>query len=411
MTFFQLATLFVCLVAVGGWVNARSLRLPHGVAMLGVGLLGALVLVGLQMVEPTVASARMVVSAIEGLSFSQTVLGYLLGFLLFAGAMQVDVSELRRRTAPVLTLATVGVAASTAIVGFGIWLLAGWLGLSVSLPWALVFGALISPTDPVAVLASLREGELATTLRIILQGEALFNDGVAIVVFTALLSFATGAHPSAASAVVQVFVQAAGGLALGLIAATVVTRAMRMIDDYVVEVSLSIALAMAVFAGAQALGLSGPIAAVGAGLLIGNSRSDDVLSQTSREHLTNFWKLIDVLLGALLFLLLGLELLVVRVQAGDAALAAAAIGLVLFARLVVILPWGAYYRLRREEKGANTILVWGGLHGALSLALALSLPDGPARSVLLPITYAVSVFSVAAQGLTFRAVAVAVTRR
>ena len=410
MSFFPLAALFICLVAAGGWVNARTLKLPHGVAMLFVGAAGALALATLQRLAPGLASARAVTAAVAGIDFPKAVLGYLLGFLLFAGAMQVNLSELRRRSLSVWTLATLGVIASTAIVGLGVWLAAGWLGFALPLPWALVFGALISPTDPVAVLATLRRGQLSPTLRVVLQGEALFNDGVGIVIFTALVAFASGALPSPGQALFQVVLQAAGGLALGLIAATAVIAAIRAVDDYVVEVSLSLALAMGVYAVAQAMHLSGPIAAVGAGLLIGDNRGGETMSEVTREHLTSFWHLIDELLNAVLFFLLGLLLMVIPLQLRLSGLALAAIALVLATRIVVVLPWGAYFHIRHEERGANTILVWGGLHGALSVALALSLPAVAAKPLILAATYAVCAFSVAVQGITFGPLAARVSR-
>ena len=410
MTFFQLAALFVCLVAAGGWVNTRTLRLPHGVAMLFVGAAGALAVAAMQWLSPGLASARALAGAVAGIDFPQAVLGYLLGFLLFAGAMQVNLSELRRRSLSVWTLATLGVIASTAIVGLGVWLAAGWLGFALTLPWALVFGALISPTDPVAVLATLRRGQLSPTLRVVLQGEALFNDGVGIVIFTALVAFASGALPSPGQALFQVVLQAAGGLALGLIAATSVIAAIRAVDDYVVEVSLSLALAMGVYAVAQALHLSGPIAAVGAGLLIGDNRGGETMSEVTREHLTSFWHLIDELLNAVLFFLLGLLLMVIPLQLRLSGLALAAIALVLATRIVVVLPWGAYFHIRHEERGAGAILVWGGLHGALSVALALSLPPVAAKPLILAATYAVCAFSVAVQGITFGPLAARVSR-
>jgi CPA1 family monovalent cation:H+ antiporter len=401
MTLFQLATLFICFVAIGGWVNARTLKLPHGVAMLFVGAAGALALAMLRAVAPQLSGGRTLVAAVTGIDFPQAVLGYLLGFLLFAGAMQVDVSQLRRRALSVWTLATLGVLASTAIVGAGLWLAAGWLGLALPLPWALVFGALISPTDPVAVLATLKRGRLPMGLKVVLQGEALFNDGVGIVVFTALLAFASGAAPNAGEALFQVVLQAAGGLAVGLIAAQAVVWTMRFVDDYVVEISLSLALAMGVYAGAQAAHLSGAIAVVGSGLIIGANRTQPTMSPAVREHLTTFWTLVDELLNAVLFFLLGLLLLIVPLQARLGGLAVAAIVLVLVARIVVVFPWGAYFHRRHAEQGARTILVWGGLHGALSVALALTLPDVPERPLILAATYAVCAFSIAVQGITF----------
>lgn len=401
MSFFQLATLFLALVAIGGWLNARTLRLPHGVAMMLVGLAGALALAGLHLLSPQLAGANAVIDAVEHIDFPKTVLGYLLGFLLFAGAMQVDVSELRRRSLSVWTLATVGVAASTLIVGVGVWLAASWLGSPLALAWALVFGALISPTDPVAVLATLKRGQLPRGLRVVLQGEALFNDGVGIVVFTALVAFATGQAPSPGAALPTVALQAGGGFVVGAGAGWAAVRAMRLVDDYVVEVSLSLALAMGVYAVSQALDLSGPIAAVGAGLVVGANRGAPTMSETTRAHLTTFWTLVDEILNAVLFFLLGLLLLVVPLELRTAGLAALAIVLVLAARLAVVLPWGAYFHFRHRERGASRILAWGGLHGALSVALALSLPPGPARPIILAITYAVCIVSVAMQGMTF----------
>jgi CPA1 family monovalent cation:H+ antiporter len=399
VTPFELAALFISLVALGGWLNAKTLRLPHGVAMLLVGMTGALAIFGLRDMAPGAAAG--IVRAIARIDFAQTVLGYMLAFLLFAGAMQVDLAELSRRRLSVWTLATVGVVATTAIVGAGLWLAARALGVALPLAWALVFGALISPTDPVAVLATVKRGQLSGALRAILQGEALFNDGVGIVVFTALLAFASGAAPSPLSALGRVFLQAAGGLGLGAAAGMSVLWAMRAIDDFVVEVSLTVALAMATYAGAQALHLSGPIAVVGAGLLVGDGHVRAAMSETTQLYLRSFWTLVDEILNALLFFLLGLQLLVVRLEPREAGLCAAATLLVLATRFAVVLPWGAYHHLRREERGANLILAWGGLHGALSLALALSVPEGPERALVLAATYVTATFSVAVQGLTF----------
>jgi CPA1 family monovalent cation:H+ antiporter len=406
---FELAALFLSLVALGGWLNARTFHLPHAVAMLLVGLAGAGAVLGLEWVRPELAAG--VISQLQQVDFAQAVLGYMLGFLLFAGAMQVDLAELRRRRLAVLTLATLGVIASTAVVGVGVWLAARALGIDLPLPWALVFGALISPTDPIAVLATVKRGNLSKTLQVILQGEALFNDGVGIVVFTALLAFATGSAPDPLQAVSSVVIEAAGGLALGAVAAVVVIRAMRAVDDFVVEVSLTVALAMGVYAGAQALHLSGPIAVVGAGLLVGDRHARGAMSDTTQRYVESFWTLVDELLNALLFFMLGLQLLVLPLEARLAGLSVAAVVLVLLLRFVVVLPWGSYLHLRHEERGASVILAWGGLHGALSLALALSVPAGPQRTVILALTYAVATVSVAFQGLSFGPVAAWMRRR
>lgn len=408
MSTFDLTALFVVLVALGGWINARTLKLPHAVAMLLVGLAGAAVTHALSAVWPSLGEGLR--TAVESVDFAQAVLGYMLAFLLFAGAMQADLGELRRQRLLVLGLATLGVLASTVIVGVGVWLAAGALGVPLTLPWALVFGALISPTDPIAVLATVKTGDLSRILQVILQGEALFNDGVGIVVFTALVAYASGTTPDGLHAAGGVVIEAAGGLALGLAAAWVAILAMRRVDDFVVEVMLSVALAMGVYAAAQALHLSGPIAVVGAGLLVG----DRALARTgaaTEAYLHDFWGLVDELLNALLFFLLGLEVLVLPWSFGLAGLSLAAIALVTAARFVVVLPWGVYLKARHGQAGAGPILAWGGLHGALSLALALNTPAGPQRETLLVVTYAVCAFSVAVQGLTFMPFAAWLRRR
>ena len=402
MTSFDLAAGFISLVAAVGWINARLFRLPPSVAMLTVGGVAALLLVAARHLPGVSTPAVALSRVIARVNFPETVVGYMLAFLLFAGSMQVDLGELRRRRAEVVSLATLGVLASTLIVGFGVWAVARALGLPLPLPWAMVFGALISPTDPVAVLTTVRTGALSSSLQAVLQGEALFNDGVGIVVFLAALAFATAGHDvQPGLAALQVLVQALGGRARGSAAGWVVLRAMRAIDDYAVEVSLSLALATGVYAGGQALHVSGAIAAVAAGLLIGDSGVRTAMSDTTRRYVLGFWTLVDEILNALLFLLLGLETAVLPLGVRHLGLAAAAIPLVLLARLATVLPWGAWYRFRMQERGASLILAWGGLRGALSLALALEAPPGPARAAILAATYAVVVFAVVVQGLSF----------
>ena len=411
MTLFQLAGLFLTLTAIVGWVNARWLRLPTGVAMLAAGLLGAIGLYAARTLWPNLGGVGATVRIIADLDFPRTVVGYMLAFLLFAGAMRVDLSEMRRRVLAVFSLATLGVLASTALLGGGVWLAGRAIGLDLPLIWALVFGALISPTDPVAVLSIVRQGKLSKRLQAILQGEALFNDGVGIVIFLAILAVASeGAGADPAKAALQVLIQAGGGLAFGFLAAFLVIRALAAIDDHAVQAMLSLALAAGLYAAAEAMHLSGPIAVVAAGLLFGD-RSRDVVSPTSQGHLEAFWVLVDEILNALLFFLLGLELLVAPFNPRFLGLWAVAIPLVLAARLAVVAPWGTYFHLRGEERGSSLILTWGGLHGALSFALALSIPEGPERPLLLSMTYAVVVFSVAVQGLTFGSLVAAVNRR
>jgi len=402
MSPFELVAALMTVVALTGWLNARTLNLPHGVAMLLAGLVAAAILYAAQLLFPHFAGLAETAAYIDRIDFASTVTGYMLAFLLFAGAMQIDLGEMRRRWFSIGALATLGVAASILIVGFGLWMVARALGIALPLPWALVFGALISPTDPVAVLATVRHTKLSKTLTVVLQGEALFNDGVGIVAFTALVALAAGgASVSPSSVVIDIVVEAVGGLLFGMALSYAVIYLMGLLDDFAVEVSLTIALAMGSYAAAQALHLSGAIAVVGAGMLFGGARARKAMEGTTERYLTAFWTLVDEILNALLFLLLGVEMIAVPFAQHEAGLLLAAIPIVLIARFAVVLPWGQWFRVRDAERGPTLILGWGGLHGALSLALALSLPAGPERALLLSVTYAVVAFSIMIQGLTF----------
>jgi len=403
---FALVAVLMAIVAFAGWLNVKFLRLPHSVAMLFAGSGGALLLLAAGIVFPSFISISTITAIIDSIDFTSTVTGYMLAFLLFAGAMQVDLKEMLRHWFSVSALSTLGVAGSILVVGFGLWAVAAQIGVPLPLTWSLVFGALIAPTDPVAVLATVHRVRLSKTLQVVLEGEALFNDGVGIVAFTALLAVATGSGAlSPANAVSDVVVHAVGGLVLGLGASALVVRVMGTIDDFAVEVTLSIALAMGVYAAAEALHLSGAIAAVGAGLLFGGERAKRAMRGVAENYVRGFWRLVDQILNALLFLLLGVEMIVVSFTADEAPMLVAAVLLVLFARLAVVVPWGIYFRARESERGATEILCWGGLHGALSLALALSIPQGPERALILSLTYAVVAFSVIVQGLTFTSLA------
>ena len=409
MSPFALVAILMSLVALAGWINTMTVKLPHGVAMLLAGLIGAGAVYVLQAIDPELALVKNINATVSGIDFTTTVTGYMLAFLLFAGAMQVELGEFQRRWFSIAALATLGVAGSIIIVGFGLWLIAGMLGISLPLIWALAFGALISPTDPVAVLATVRHVRISKPITALLQGEALFNDGVGIVAFTALVAVATGGDAHPLDDVLEVVIQAAGGLAFGIAASWIVIWLMGMLDDFAVEVSMTIALAMSVYAGATALHLSGAIAVVGAGMLFGGARARAATAGETEAYLKSFWTLVDEILNALLFLLLGVEMIAVPFYAHETGLLLAAIPLVVLSRFVVVLPWGLYYRIKQKERGPTLLLGWGGLHGALSLALALALPDGPEREMLLAVTYAVVAFSIAVQGLSFGPVAKRVT--
>jgi CPA1 family monovalent cation:H+ antiporter len=280
------------------------------------------------------------------------------------------------------------------------------------LPWALVFGALISPTDPVAVLATLKEVKVPEDLQIVMKGETLFNDGVGVVLFAVLVHAATGDGLGAFQVGKMFAVEALGGAALGAVTGYVAYRAMRAIDDYSIEVLISFALVVGTYAIATRRAISGPLAVVVAGLLIGSRGPHDALSNQTERYLFGFWTLIDEMLNSVLFLLIGLEVLLLRFESAFGWLMALAVPLVLVARLVAVSgPVLLLGMFRTFARGTIPVLTWGGLRGGISVALALSLPEVPEKSALLAATYAVVLFTLIVQGLSLRAVIKRVVRR
>jgi monovalent cation:H+ antiporter, CPA1 family len=298
-------------------------------------------------------------------------------------------------------LALIGTALSTVVVGIATYLALSGLGLELPLIHCLIFGALISPTDPIAVLGILKAAKAPRSLEITITGESLFNDGVGVVIFLAVLGIATG-DELGSGVLARLFArEALGGIAFGLATGYLGFRLLRSIDEYSVEILITLAMVLGGYAAAEAIHVSAPLAAVAAGLLIGNQGRALAMSETTRVHLDTFWELIDEILNAVLFLLIGLE--VVRLQLSTELVIAAAIvvPIVLASRFVsVALPLAAMREYRRKARGATVLLTWGGLRGGISVALALSLPNGPERNTILVITYAVVVFSILVQGMT-----------
>jgi CPA1 family monovalent cation:H+ antiporter len=336
------------------------------------------------------------------IDFDETVLHGMLGFLLFAGALHVDLDDLLRERWVVGLMATVGVLVSTFLVGGLVYFLLGFLGLGLPLIYCLLFGALISPTDPIAVLGIMKSVGAPKSLETKITGESLFNDGVGVVVFLVLLSIATGEHEIRVTQVLEFFLmEAVGGVVLGLVLGGLCYPMLKSVNNYQVEVLLTLALVTGGYALAGALHTSGPIAMVVAGLLIGNYGRRFAMSRQTREHLDTFWELVDEILNAVLFVLIGLEVLLIPRTPQYLLAGVLAIPLVLLARFVSVGGTVGLLQLRRSFSAwAVRIMTWGGLRGGISVALALSLPAFPGRPVILAMAYAVVVFSILVQGLT-----------
>ena len=378
------------LAAAFSYLNRRFLRLPSTVGLTALTLLASLAAVAAGLVFPAVEHRA--AGFARQIDFNQAVLHGMLGFLLFAGALRIDLGDLARQKGTVALLATAGVVVSTLLVGGMAWGVFALLGVPVRPVYCLLFGALISPTDPIAVLALLKRLGAPRPLEVTIAGESLFNDGVGVAVFLGLLEVAVNGHGFDPGRLAALFLrEALGGAAFGLAAGYLVYRLLKSVDDYQVEVLLSLALVAGGYALADALHLSGPLAMVVAGLLIGNHGRLFAMSETTCQHLDVFWELIDEVLNAVLFVLLGLEVLAVTFT-----------GRYLVAGLLV----GLLRHLAPVGRGAVRVLTWGGLRGALSVAMALSLPRGvageavPERDLILVVTYVVVVFSVLVQGLT-----------
>ena len=402
MTTVQIAALIVSLTAMLAYVNARFVKLPTQIGLLAISLAASAVVILLDSFGVIDAAAldKVVVAA----DFGPTLLHGMLGLLLFAGSLHINFGELREQKWPVAVLSLGATLLSTALVGGVTYALLQALGVSITLLDALLFGALISPTDPIAVLGVLKSSKVPRTIEVVISGESLFNDGVGVVVFTVLLAAATGGHVSGGHVAYLFVREALGGAVFGLVIGYVADRMLKSIDDYVVEVMITLALVLGGYALGEQLEVSAPIAAVVAGIVIGNRTVEHSMSEVTRQHVTMFWQLVDEMLNAVLFLMLGLEATRLHVSGALAIAAAVAVPLVLAARFVSVGAAAVVLRPFRERPPhAVKILTWGGLRGGLAVALALALPIGPHRDEILVITYAVVSFSILVQGLTLSA--------
>ncbi|WP_347273732.1 sodium:proton antiporter [Candidatus Kuenenia sp.] len=401
MGMFSLIAILISLAAIFSYINFRLIKLPTTIGILLITILTSLVIVILGLFglgEIHVKAAY----ALNRMDFNKTLMNGMLSFLLFAGALHVNMEDLSKHKYIIIILATFGIVANTFIVGSLAWLVFALVNIKLSYIYCLLFGALIAPTDPIAVIGILKKAGISKSLETKITGESLFNDGVAVVVFLILLEIATGGHEVTFQHISFLFLEeAVGGIVFGFVTGMIAFFMLRAVDNYQVEILVTLALVMGGYALANMLHVSGPIAVVVAGLLIGNKGRLLAMSEKTRGHLDSFWELIDEVLNAVLFLMIGMEVLVVTMKINYLIAGLIMIPIVLIARFISVgVPVTLMRFLKEFSPNAIKILTWGGLRGGISVALALSLPSGESREVLLAITYIIVVFSIVAQGLT-----------
>jgi CPA1 family monovalent cation:H+ antiporter len=401
MHILTIAAILITISAVFSYINYVYIKLPTTIGLMLISLGFSLLMIALSAFG-WVDVKTLAYQLVSHIDFSQTLMHGMLSFLLFAGALHVNINELAQEKWFVAVLATLGTLVSTFIVGGITWWVVDGLDLPIPFIYCLLFGALISPTDPIAVLSILKTAGAPKSLEVKIAGESLFNDGVGVVVFIVLLSIASGGHEVTAGHVLLLFIEEAlGGVIYGLLIGYCTFLMLRKIDNYQVEVLLTLALVMGGYALATAIHVSGPIAIVVAGLLIGNHGRTFAMSDQTREHLDTFWELMDEILNAVLFVLIGFEILMLAFDRQILIAALIAIPVVLLARFIsVSIP--IVMMKHKKDFGPNVIkiLTWGGLRGGISVALALSLPTGQQRDIILAVTYLIVVFSICVQGLT-----------
>jgi len=402
----NIVAILLTLTATFSYLNHRYLKWPMTIGVMAIALAVSLAVIGLDQLG--FATPRGHEHALlTSIDFTEVLMQGMLSFLLFAGALHVDLNQLRRVAWQVGALALVGTALSTLIIGFGSWHLLAALGIAIPLSYCLLFGALISPTDPIAVLGLLKSANVPTSVEATIAGESLFNDGVGVVLFALLLEMLqSGAAPTVGAGLALFAREALGGAIFGLVVGYFVYRVLRTIDAPQVEVLITLATVVGGYALAHALHVSGPLAMVAIGLLIGNEGRAFAMSAQTRERLDMFWQLLDEILNGVLFVLIGLEITVIVFPPGSFIAALPVLALCLLARyLVVGLPTTAGRRWFGLPARSGLLLTWGGVRGGISVALALSLPPGPYRNLILMLTYSVVVFSILVQGLTVRSLA------
>ena len=403
---YTIFTLLIVFTALFGYLNHRFIKLPSTIGIMVISLVCSIALVLSGSFFPVVWNE--VTNIIESIDFETLLMEVLLSFLLFAGAIHVDLGKLKKHAVPIITFATAGVILSTVIVGTLIYFLFKLFHFEIGFIYCLLFGALISPTDPIAVMGILKSAKIPESLEIKIAGESLFNDGVGVVVFLSLMEIARlGIENLSGGQIGWLFLkEAGGGILWGWILGYVAFYLLKSIDQYKVEVIITLAVVMGGYALANAIHISGPLAMVVAGIMVGNKGKQLAMSDITRDYLGKFWELVDEILNALLFMLIGFEMLVISFRSELLWIGLATVAIVLLARLISVSVPIFFLSFRRTfENNTIAILTWGGLRGGISVALALSLPANMFREEFLTITYVVVIFSIIVQGLTIGKVA------
>ena len=404
MTSFQIIAGIISFTAISGYLNSRFLKLPQTIGLMVLSLAVSVSIVFLG--KANLVDLLPIAGVVDQIDFSSILVHGLLSLLLFAGALHVNLGDLENVKWSVSSLATGGVVLATFVTGTLVWWFAGVIGMEVPYIYALMFGALISPTDPVAVLSILKGAGVSKKIYTRIGGESLFNDGTGVVVFLTLLGVATDATlPDTSEVITLLLQQVLGGLALGLLLGWTVYKLLCPIDDHKVEILLTIGLAVGGYEIADLLKVSAPIFVVTAGLVVGNQGRNFGMSAKTRDRLDIFWELVDDILNAVLFILIGLEIIVIQFNWPYVTLSLAAIVAVLIGRFISV---GMFLSLLGLcfpiERGTTALMTWGGLRGGLSIAMALSLPLSAHKNLMLTMTYIVVLFSIFVQGLTFKKV-------
>jgi len=399
-------SVLIVLAAVFSYINGRFLKLPSTIGIMVIAMLASIILVvtGSFFPKTFLHFSRL----LEGIDFTEVLMGAMLNFLLFAGAIHIHLSDLREQRTPIMVFSTLSVVLSTVLVGSILYFLFPLVYREVPFIYCLLFGALISPTDPVAVLGILKTTNVSRSLETKVAAESLFNDGVAVVVFTILLQVAQNSEVEITAGGISwlLLKEAVGGLAGGLLIGWLVSKAMQRIDDYKIAVLLTLAAVMGGYLFARAIHISGPLMMVAAGLVIGNYGKKTAMSDTTKDYLEKFWELLDEILNAILFLFIGFELLLIENLTDYWLVGLIGIMVVLIARFFSIwIPTKVIPFKNKFSTATVKLLVWGGLRGGVSIALALSVDPGPYKNFILAITYIVVVFSILVQGLTIGKVA------